>query len=83
MFDIKLKAGAYDPDYLKFVISNGFQAMPAVSDLSRDSLDEIVEFLSSREETGAQKNGKINRMPYKKLFDADGFPAVEPPWVSY
>jgi quinoprotein glucose dehydrogenase len=68
------------------VIEKGRGRMPAFPSLSRDELKALIDYLiegANKELTGAEPASPP--MPYRfsgynRFLDADGYPAVAPPW---
>ncbi|MDX1566949.1 MAG: PQQ-binding-like beta-propeller repeat protein [Longimicrobiales bacterium] len=84
-----------EPDTVEAVIRGGRGAMPAFGNLSVPAMDALLEFLLSEEraETAiraeeTRRNGdepvenprRYTHNGYVKFFDAQGRPAVDPPW---
>lgn len=69
---------------LSAILREGAGRMPGLPDLSDESIDAIVEYLvtgedSSREE--AESSAQPYRFTgYKRFLDPEGYPAVAPPW---
>ena len=71
---------------LKEIIINGKGIMPSFSNLSKDEIDAIVDYLIDPDKENSTYE-KFNSWPYpyvfggfKKHYAPDGFPAIKPPW---
>jgi quinoprotein glucose dehydrogenase len=74
------------PEQIASAIKNGKGRMPGFSNLSADQLNALVDFL-----TGGESKEVASTQPpppgmnyrftgYRRLLDADGYPAIAPPW---
>jgi quinoprotein glucose dehydrogenase len=67
-------------------IMEGKGRMPAFPNLSEEQLNALMDFLVTGEDKDLTATGpplpamKYHLTGYKRFFDPDGYPAVEPPW---
>jgi quinoprotein glucose dehydrogenase len=68
------------------IIRKGSGRMPGFPSLSAETLDQLVQYLTSGETRGAAPAAasptdlKYNFTGYHRWYDPDGYPAVNPPW---
>ncbi len=67
------------------VIRKGASRMPAFADLGEASIDALVDLLLTRQDRRVASAGAPPRVPfnhdgYNRFLDADGYPAIAPPW---
>tara|TARA_R110002020_G_scaffold312101_3_gene527618 strand:- start:46639 stop:48768 length:2130 start_codon:yes stop_codon:yes gene_type:complete len=90
LVDIKLRR---DRQHIKNIIQNGQGMMPAFNKFSEVELQALTAYVNEEEqmessiskEPGMGKSEENSKIPYQisgydKFLDADGFPAVRPPW---
>jgi len=74
---------------LHSVIREGRGRMPAFAELSRDTMQALVQYLLSGKDTAVDVHAPSSPWPfglkytsdgYNKFLDPEGYPAVEPPW---
>ena len=81
-----------DKDQIKNIIRQGQGMMPAFDKFSEKEIDALIAYVSEEEiaeelskEPGLAKSKENVQLPYQisgynKFLDADGYPAVSPPW---
>jgi len=73
-------------DQVTAIIRNGSGRMPGFSSLPPETLEQLVQYLTSREAKEAMRGAssptdlKYNFTGYTRWYDPDGYPAVLPPW---
>lgn len=74
------------PQQIASTIKNGKGRMPGFSNLSAEQLSALVEFLTGGESKEVASNQptppgmKYRFTGYRRFLDADGYPAIAPPW---
>ena len=70
--------------YVENMIRHGKGRMPAFSGLSDDQVSALLEYFygggKSEESSSSQPVPQYHFTGYRKFVDADGYPAVAPPW---
>jgi quinoprotein glucose dehydrogenase len=85
---LTLLSEKYDDAEIRGIIRNGQGRMPGFASLGNQSIQAIVKFILTGEDT---QGGKRQSKPlpiemkysfdgYNKFLDPDGYPAVAPPW---
>jgi len=67
------------------LLFTGSGRMPSFARLGQEGVGAIIEYISSGRDAGVSDNGRATRLPYinegyAKFLDADGYPAIAPPW---
>lgn len=81
-----------DEEQIRNIIEHGKGKMPAFSKFSEKEMDALLAYVNEEEiaeemstESGMGRSEENNQIPYRisgydKFLDADGYPAVRPPW---
>ncbi|MCL6217026.1 PQQ-binding-like beta-propeller repeat protein [Zunongwangia pacifica] len=81
-----------DKAQIRNIIEHGQGMMPAFNKFSEEEMDALIAYVNEEEiaeemskEPGMGKSKENDKIPYQisgydKFLDADGFPAVRPPW---
>ncbi len=81
-----------DKEKMRNIIEHGQGKMPAFKNFSKKEMDALIAYVSEEEiaeelsrEPGKGKPKENEQIPYQisgydKFLDADGYPAVRPPW---
>ena len=76
----------YEDDDLSLFIAQGSGRMPGFARLGEENLNAVMRFIAHGEITSVKKQGpspfdmKYLSDGYNKFLDADGYPAIQPPW---
>ena len=76
----------YEDDDLLLFIAQGSGRMPGFARLGEENLDAVMRFIAHRDITSVKKQGpspfdmKYLSDGYNRFLDADGYPAIQPPW---
>ena len=79
-------AGRHDEGDVYSIIEQGAGRMPGFSRLGKESVRALVDYIYRGVETTAQSMGpspyemKFASDGYNRFLDADGYPAIQPPW---
>jgi quinoprotein glucose dehydrogenase len=73
------------PVQIAGIIRRGRGRMPSFSDLSRDQVSALVQYLMSGKNNELPRSGRAPEVKYHftgydKFLDPEGYPAVAPPW---
>ncbi|UBZ05584.1 PQQ-binding-like beta-propeller repeat protein [Salegentibacter mishustinae] len=81
-----------DKKQIRSIIEHGQGMMPAFNKFSEEEMDALIAYVNQEEiaepmskEPGMGKSKENDQIPYQisgydKFLDADGYPAVRPPW---
>ena len=76
----------YEDDDLLLFIAQGSGRMPGFARLGEENLDAVMRFIAHGDITSVKKQGpspfdmKYLSDGYNRFLDADGYPAIQPPW---
>jgi quinoprotein glucose dehydrogenase len=74
------------PREIAAIIKNGKGRMPGLPNLTEDQMFALIEYITSGENKELESSAnppvmaKYRFTGYKKFLDAEGFPAIAPPW---
>jgi quinoprotein glucose dehydrogenase len=74
------------PKEIVIIIKNGKGRMPGFPNLTEDQMFALIEYITSGENKELEDSAnppvtaKYRFTGYKKFLDAEGFPAIAPPW---
>jgi quinoprotein glucose dehydrogenase len=75
-----------EPREIAAIIKNGKGRMPGFQNLTEDQMFALIEYVTSGENKELENSAnppitaKYRFTGYKKFLDAEGFPAIAPPW---